>query len=234
MRDSPSWASGAGSATATGWVPATASFQTLIQAEPRRSRSWQPPPTSLLLSAALSFSPSGAPPPPPRDWPRDPATGSTRFGGSRSARGPGFPRVGWGRHAGQSRPLRGGAAQARPPADARLRWVPPRGPAAPGRSARGRVSPAAGWARGQALRAGTAPLAHLGAPGCFLQDLGPAAQVDTTVRFPSVCVFTCHTLLARIRFRLHAGEPTMCPAPRATGTRSSTVVSAVRSSLLLC
>lgn len=60
------------------------------------------PPTSLLLSAALSFSPFGAPPPARRDW--------------RPPRCPGpAHRLGFqGRHRGQPHPWRGGAARGRP------------------------------------------------------------------------------------------------------------------------
>lgn len=140
-----------------GW-PATASFSALVQAEPRRPRCWQPSPTSLLLSAALSFSSSGAPPPPPRDWPRDPATDSTRRGDSRSARDPSFPRLGLGRQRGSPARCEEEPRGARPLATAGLSWVPPRGPPGLGRSAQGRASPAARWAQDQMLRAGTAPL----------------------------------------------------------------------------
>lgn len=100
----------------TRWVQGGRFFSALVQTEPRRPRCWQPSPTSLLLSAALSFSSSGAPPTPPRDWPRDPTIGSTRRGDSRSARDRDFPRLGLGRHARQYRLLRGGAA-----------WGPPAG-----------------------------------------------------------------------------------------------------------
>lgn len=124
----------------------------------------------------------------------------------------------------------------RPPADARLRWVPPRGPAVPGRSTRGRANPAGGRARGQALRAGAAPPAHLRRTGVLPARSRSCSPGRHYPKDPSLCVFTCHTLMAMIRFRLHPGEPTMCRAPRATGTRRSRAVSAVRSSLslLLC
>lgn len=149
-----------------GW-PATASFSALVQAEPKRSKGWQPSPTSLLLSAALSFSPSGAPPPPPRDWPRDPATGSTRRCDSRSARDRGFPRLGLGRHAGQPRPLRGGAAWGPPAGGCQAELGAPAWATGAGTQGARRASPAADRAQNQMLRAGTAPLhTFRGAQGC--------------------------------------------------------------------
>lgn len=160
-KDSPYRASRAGSATATRWVqggrplPLSASWSKsnpgeLNAGSPLRLASYFPP--------ALSFSPSGAPPPPPRDWPRDPATGSTRRGDSRSTGDPGFPKLGLGR-AGSSPPAarrsRMGPARRRMPGCA---GCPRVGHQGWGGTCKEGLSPAAGWTQDQILRAGTAPL----------------------------------------------------------------------------